>query len=623
MRDLDPALITSRTICLRDLFTLGRFHPASVQREFQWDEDNCRLLLEDLERVFVHGWAQETAVAASQRTTVGTGEGAPERSSTVAQAAVNTATPSDPDAAAAALASPPQADIFEPVTSAYYLGSIVVQMSESGPILLYDGLQRMTTLTILLAILRDRIDAPDLCKGLHQLIAMPGRASANPFRLNLRLGHALLRDEVQLPGEAIRNRRPRSGLTPADERIRRATRYMNETVRKWPQDARQAFARWLPDHAAVTLVEVSEPKVARQVFVSTNLHGKPLSPVDLLKGQLMDLAQTEQQADGISRKWQTIQARISGDVEAFFVALDFLVRREPQGSDCLTQLAAHIEQNTRPGAVVYWFNYLDRMSQAWAELEDRLAMHDGTHAGVEIWKLGFFRWAEWKPLALVWMRQYLSARHVDGTVHPVSEEAFVRRFRALNRRCMAISLAGYSPADRATIFGRALKQTDNRQNPLTRALNFQTQARTKMLRTLSGPLLEPELRRTLLIWLEASLWSDGMCPGYVAQATVEHVLPQNPAAKSAWLKDFIDEDKRFDSIHSLGNLAALDRDRQTPAHNLDFAQKRKVFAGKPEFQTLNQVMKSRTWTRAQIRQRERRLVETVFRLMELPDLNAS
>ena len=478
----------------------------------------------------------------------------------------------------------------------------------------------MTTLTILMAVLRDRIEDAGAVRALHELIALKGGASANPFRLNLRLGHALLRDEVQIAGETLRTRRHRDGLTSADQRIRGAVRFMSETVRNWPQEARVAFAEWLPAQAAVTLVEVSEPKVARQVFVSTNLHGKPLSRVDLLKGQLMDLASSEPQADGIARKWQAIEARLGADVEDFFVALDFLVRREPQGSDCLTQLAAHIEQNTRPGAVVYWFDYLDRMSQAWAELERRLADPDGSAAEAEIWKLQLFRWPEWRPLALVWLRQYLSARQPDGSVHPASDEAYARRFRALHRRCMAIALAGYSPADRATIFARALGQTDGRQNPLTRSLNFQKPARAKMLRRLSAPMLDVDLRRTLVLWLEANLWP-GQPPAYVARATVEHVLPQNPATKSQWMKDFVDEDKRFDSIHSLGNLAALDRDRQLPAQNLDFGQKRKIFAREPEFQTLNQVARSRVWTRQQIRQRERKLIETVFELMELPEID--
>ncbi len=59
---------------------------------------------------------------------------------------------------------------------------------------------------------------------------------------------------------------------------------------------------------------------------------------------------------------------------------------------------------------------------------------------------------------------------------------------------------------------------------------------------------------------------------------VEHILPQNPNLSSQWAKDF-SEEERERYTHSLANLTLLGGKRNIEASNLDFKDKKKIYMG--------------------------------------------
>ncbi|GAA9027007.1 DUF262 domain-containing protein [Helicobacter pylori] len=59
---------------------------------------------------------------------------------------------------------------------------------------------------------------------------------------------------------------------------------------------------------------------------------------------------------------------------------------------------------------------------------------------------------------------------------------------------------------------------------------------------------------------------------------VEHILPQNPDPSSQWVKDF-SEEERERYTHSLANLTLLGGEKNKEASNLDFKDKKKIYMG--------------------------------------------
>ncbi|MGL2408312.1 DUF262 domain-containing protein [Helicobacter pylori] len=59
---------------------------------------------------------------------------------------------------------------------------------------------------------------------------------------------------------------------------------------------------------------------------------------------------------------------------------------------------------------------------------------------------------------------------------------------------------------------------------------------------------------------------------------VEHILPQNPNLSSQWVKDFSEEERGL-YTHSLANLTLLGGNKNSQASNLDFKEKKEIYMG--------------------------------------------
>ncbi|GAA8940006.1 DUF262 domain-containing protein [Helicobacter pylori] len=59
---------------------------------------------------------------------------------------------------------------------------------------------------------------------------------------------------------------------------------------------------------------------------------------------------------------------------------------------------------------------------------------------------------------------------------------------------------------------------------------------------------------------------------------VEHILPQNPDPSSQWVKDFSEEERGL-YTHSLANLTLLGGKKNTQASNKDFKEKKEIYMG--------------------------------------------
>ncbi len=111
---------------------------------------------------------------------------------------------------------------------------------------------------------------------------------------------------------------------------------------------------------------------------------------------------------------------------------------------------------------------------------------------------------------------------------------------------------------------------------------------------------------------------------------VEHILPQKPDPSSQWVKDF-SEEERERYTHSLGNLTLLGGKRNTKASNLDFKDKKKIYMGeeiklskkKPCgvmtcYDTTKDIAYKYTeWTPKSLEEREKELIEIIESVLTL------
>ena len=360
MQRQPPAVPT--IVNLEQLLTLGRFRPAAVQRDFEWDEPETRQLLADLDKIFapLHQPQQEVADRAeAEASAPQVPEGSPDPADVVAPADGG-GFPIDDRAQGPASRRPPL-----PPLPNYFLGGIVLRpgaYDRSDTFDIYDGLQRVTTLTILIAILRDLTRDAGLAKRLHKLIA----ASETGFRLQTAGKDTTLAENAQQPGGSLRKEDARA-TRDIGRRILRVKRGLLEPMRLWSPDRVDRFAEFVLESVWFSVLRVHDARMARQIFVSTNLHGKKLNLVSLLKGQIGDLARTEAELESVRGVWEEVREFSGQSHVETLRAFDGIERAEIQADTWPTDLGAFLSEIPPEGGVERWMGRFRAYAYGWKD----------------------------------------------------------------------------------------------------------------------------------------------------------------------------------------------------------------------------------------------------------------
>ncbi|GAA8299092.1 DUF262 domain-containing protein [Helicobacter pylori] len=137
--------------------------------------------------------------------------------------------------------------------------------------------------------------------------------------------------------------------------------------------------------------------------------------------------------------------------------------------------------------------------------------------------------------------------------------------------------------------------------------------------------------RPILILVEYSI-SDDPRPKRIEKGDfhVEHILPQKPTLSSQWAKDFSEEEREC-YTHSLANLTLLGGKKNSQASNLDFKEKKKIYMGeeirlnkKKPFKvmtcykmTIDIAHHYTEWTPKSLEKRKEELIEIIESVLEL------
>ncbi len=589
-------ILSARVLSVEEFFQLGIFVPASVQRDYVWDAQQAEDLLNDIDRACLRQGDEadeDGEIHVSVIDDDGPGEGG------------------QPDTALS-----PDSD-EEEITPGYHLGEVVLRGLDESRFEIFDGLQRVTTLTILMAVIRDLARSEGLRARIHGALA-----AGETHRISMPGPDRTLLTEILTSGATAKTFR--RAVTDRGLRIRRSRTTFQGYLKPWNQVRLSRFGSFLLDCTYLVVAETDSQTLARQVFITSNHRGMVLRPVDIFKGQILDITGAGEAAESFTKSWDAM-LQIAGDgLEELMRAYDFICRRSPQGPDHLTKLADHIEKNHGLVGIPNVMRDVNAYASSWLEFKAKLREPPAAVADADIWRLGFFKWFEWKPLALAWYREYRDNRaKTAGGAGAIATKTFRKRFAGLHRACMVITLAKFSAVDRAKIFGNALSQWRARQDPLSArgqkpgALTFRPQHLARAVETLSTPLYDDEIRLPLIRWLESMAK-----PSVVADtafASVEHVLPQRPAPGSQWFSDFPDEEERFSACHSIGNLALMDYADNVKITNLDFRLKLPVIKEQAKkYKTLAGIAEKKAWTAAEIRERAAAMIAFACEQLNIP-----
>ena len=192
----------------------------------------------------------------------------------------------------------------------YFLGSVVlVKKPNSTKARVVDGQQRLTTLTILLSVLRDLTEDEDDRASRSKYIMQKGDKDRNikdELRFKLRTkDQPFFEETVQKPG-ATSSLPDLNSFDGSKARIIENTAELRKLLQKMTEEERSNLIRYLLNNCFLVVVSVPTDKAARRIFTVLNARGMDLAATDILKADLLQRV-GESREDELSNLWEDIE----------------------------------------------------------------------------------------------------------------------------------------------------------------------------------------------------------------------------------------------------------------------------------------------------------------------------
>jgi uncharacterized protein with ParB-like and HNH nuclease domain len=498
----------------------------------------------------------------------------------------------------------------------YFLGSIVLIKSEQPAAEIVDGQQRLTTLTILLAALRASLPtehANDLTTFLYQkgsLIA----GTPNRYRLTLRERDAdFFKAYIQNEGGINKLKELNSAeLMDSQKLIKENAHLFLQRFQAIGEQCCIRLAQFIITQCFLVVVSTPDFDSAYRIFSVLNNRGLDLSVTDILKAEIIGKI-PEWQQEKYTKKWEDIEEALGREL---FKDLFSHIRMIKEKKKLNKSVLKDFQENINPAAEPQQFidETLDPYANAFSEIQN--LRYESVWRADEINQLfkflGNIDNFDWIPPAIF----YLSRNYNNP-------DNLVRFFTNLDRLAAGLMIVRSNINERIERYGRLLTAIEQEEDLFNSnsPLQFTPEESNNILKVLDSDLyLIKKIRRYVLLRLDAAL-SEGEASYNFSNITVEHVLPQNPAANSEWMKWFPSQQERDQYVHRLGNLVLLSSGKNSQAQNYDFdVKKQKYFTtktGVSPFVITTQVLREQEWTPEVISRRQKELINVLKNLWRL------
>ncbi len=504
----------------------------------------------------------------------------------------------------------------------YFLGSIVLVKEESKPHAeVIDGQQRLTTLTILLAALthlatgkiRDNF-SHYLCEPgneLAGLVQKPRLALRERDRIyfksmvqDVNFESLLQSDPMQLDNDSQRNIQSNTKL------------FVDKLKGKFDGDEERlkAFGTFLVQRCFLVAVSTPNPQSAFRVFSVMNSRGLDLLPTDMIKAKLIGQVLPTRR-EPLNETWENLE--VSTGREGFaevFGHIRMIFAKEKARRSLLEEFEEKVIK-LNPDAEALINTVVEPYAQAFVTVKDSSFRSSANAQDVNqllTW-LNRIENKDWVPPAI---RFFM--KHEDDSPYVLW---FTKR---LERLAACLLICGYDVNQRIDRYAKVLKgleENDSLQLPVS-AVELSAEEKKSFRESLDGEIyLMPAQRRNYVVLRLDSFVADGAATYDLEKLTLEHVLPQTPAAGSDWLTSWATQEARDKWVHRLANLVPLNRRRNSKALNYDFGKKKESYFGGADnvtsYALTTQVMSESSWTPQTVEIRQTTLLATLFKKWDL------
>lgn len=496
-------------------------------------------------------------------------------------------------------------------TDEYFIGSLVIRPVEMQGNAeqayteneLLDGQQRLTTLLLIFAALRDLTEDDDSLSACGDAIFMKGSKAKNiPERMRMNFQ---IRDAAQSFLENLKTHGQTAVLaTEDDDAISNVSvRNMANSlfvIRKFIEDKKvdvDALIGYLWQKVSLIYVSTEQLSDAIRLFNVLNNRGIPLRNSDILKSLNLDVVTSEKDKAKYALLWEETENALGDEFDRFLGHIRTILVKEKARTGLLQEFEEKIyKPRTKKISVLL------EKGKATFDMVGRHRKHFETLFSNENFKPEFqhqldnliftmsegFQSTDWIPPMLMYFDKFGFKRLLE-------------LLECLDNRFSSDWIQGDTPTERIEEMNNLLKTIEAADTPDEvfeyKKLYLDKDEWEKLSYVISSRVYGKRFARYLLLKLNY-INSNKSQKMYFSRMSIEHILPQNPATDSAWQSSFNDEE-RAELTHSIGNLVIIGRGKNSSLSNSDFPEKMKRYL-KSSLETIPHTLKvlngKKTWT---------------------------
>lgn len=499
----------------------------------------------------------------------------------------------------------------------YFLGSIVLIKDESSEAQIIDGQQRLTTLTILLSSLRSSL-SKEWSKYFLDFLYQEGnkiKGTPNLYRLSLReKDRIFFQRYIQEDGGISKLQElNKSDLTESQRLIQENATLYHERLQSMNETKRLQLAQFIVSRCFLVVVSTPDIQSAYRIFSVLNDRGKDLSRTDIFKADV--IGKINDSEKGLyGKRWEEIEEDLGrANFEKFLSHIRNIFQKHKRGKNILDDLRKKLE---KVEANTFFDEFFEPYSKSFYLVQNCCYSHEDIQASKEI--NNCLRWlsqvdkSDWIPSSIVFLSKFRN-----------DPQKLVQFFTDLERLSVSFWIQSTRDNQRNERFGQIINHIEKNKDLFTpeSPLQLSSEERKVVRKTLDGDIFpKGKLCSYILRRLDAEL-SEGVASYEFSNVTVEHVLPQKPAAKSLWLSWFSNANQRKKYVNRIGNLVLLSAPKNREAKNFDFSEKKNIYfknkSGVSNFALTTTVLNENNWTPTVIEKRQKKFLEILYDLWQL------
>ena len=493
---------------------------------------------------------------------------------------------------------------------------------------LLDGQQRLTTLFLITAVVRDLTPSTNTSrlKTCYETIYQMANPDDNiPERLRVVFD---IREQVKdfinefVKTEGATNKEEDLKLKVNDNEEDISIRNMSKAILNirefFKTNSIDDFFPYLRSNVLMIYVCAEDLEDAFRLFTIMNSRGVKLRNSDILKAENLGKVKDNTKRLELAKKWEETESYFAEDFDAFLSHLRTILVKQKAAVSLLKEF----EDN------IYNPKSFDRNTKTYTSLPPLLQKGEDTFKFVDRYKKHYEQLFDNDNYALTGSFELFNFLHLmqkgfeaDFWIAPLlryydkyKNSKLIDFVKALDNKFANDWLLGYSPTQRIENVNAIIQKIDDAKNE-DEVLNDSILSldKSELLTTLQGNIYGRRAARYILLKLDLLYHGHTSKMEMPETISIEHILPQNPNDGSQWKQDFTDI-QREEWTNRIGNLVLISRRKNSSQGNKEYADKKnKYFKSNIELfsNSVRIYNQFATWTFADIQKNQNEVITKI------------